>query len=120
MGCKRERGMGMPDTNRISKNSGMMTQPFNASAPDFSIWYKFKEIVENTIFEVIQIAGCSSIQELKSKDYELTMDTKGTKATIALRNSERHIITYIVYYDYEEKKIKRDRLVNDLESEDDV
>lgn len=111
----------MSDSGRISNCERRVTysySPFNTSALIQSIIGKYNEIKENTIFELMQISGSVSISELQEKGYDIKITSEGTKTTISLHYGEKHIITYIIYFDPEGHKIKRDRLVNTLESED--
>lgn len=96
----------------------MTYSPFNTSALIQSIISKYIEIKENTIFELMQISGSKTLGELREKGYDMKITSEGTKTTISLSLSDQHIITYIIYFDPEEHKIKRDRLVNTLEEDD--
>lgn len=80
---------------------------------------KNSEICENTIFELIQISGCGSLDELENKGYEIRKSFKGTETTFSLYERETHIITYIVFVEIKENvvKVKRKRLVNNIEVE---
>lgn len=95
-----------------------MYSPFNTSALIQSIINKYNEIKENTIFELMQIAQSKTLSELRENGYDMKFTSQGTKTTISLSHLDQHIITYIIYFDLEEHKIKRDRLVNTLEEDD--
>jgi len=95
-----------------------LNNPFSASTLIQSIIGKYNEVKDETIWELLQVSGSKTLGEAKEKGYNLQMKTAGTKTTISLHHSDQHVLTYIIYYDYENHKIRRKRLVNNLEEED--
>lgn len=97
---------------------------FDMSALVQSIINKYNEIVENTVFELMTVTRSSTMATMKEKGFEIERQVVvGTSETrIILWHSfgssgKEHIMSYKIYYDIEESKIKRDRLVNGLEEE---
>lgn len=78
---------------------------------------KFNEVVENSIFELIQVSGCMDLSELRNKGYEIQRDYRGTTSTVGLYYHNQHIMTYKIFVENEEGslKVKRERRINNLE-----
>lgn len=102
-----------------------MSNPFNIQALVQSVMSKYNETVENTVFELMHYVDCSTLAELKMKGYKLNNEfIDGSSITVLSLTYEsesisKHIMTYRIYFDFEENKIKRKRLINNLEEEDD-
>jgi hypothetical protein len=81
---------------------------------------KFNEVVENSIFELIQVSGCMDLSELKNKGYEIRREYCGTTSTFGLYYHNSHIMTYRIFIENEEGslRIKRERKINNLEGGD--
>lgn len=92
--------------------------PFNTSALIQSIASKYNEIVDNTAFELMVIANEKVMVQVNENGYRYSYKQEGMKTTLGLWKEDKHIMTYIVYFDVEDNKIKRKRLVNDLEHEE--
>lgn len=72
--------------------------------------------VEETIFELLTIAGVATFQGLKATDYEINHEYNAYKLRyiISLYKGPKHIITYVVFYDSKNGKVVRERKVNDI------
>jgi hypothetical protein len=79
---------------------------------------KFSEVVENSIFELVQISGCMDLSELRNKGYEIRREHRGATSTVGLYYHNSHIMTYRIFIENEEGslKVKRERKINNLES----
>jgi hypothetical protein len=91
--------------------------PFDTDSLIHSIINTYNQRIDETIFELMQITGSTTLRQVREKGYRLTVERNaGTTGTvISLWYSTKHIITYTVHFDAEDHKIKRDRKVNNLE-----
>jgi hypothetical protein len=95
--------------------------PFNNDALIQSIINTYNQRLEESIFEFMQITFSSSMEEVRDKGYEVNVQrvTGTTDTVVSMWKDNKHIITYTVYYDRIEHKVKRDRKVNNLEESED-
>lgn len=84
-----------------------------------SLFNKYTETVENTIFELVQIANCTSLSQLPERGYELKREKQGINTKVSLWLFEKHVITYTIFIESKglSISIKRERKVNNLDPE---
>lgn len=79
-----------------------------------SLINKYYETIDNTIFEFMNISECKTLSKLKESYFDISIKRCNTDTIISLHNGKKHIITYRIYVDLEEGKVKRSRKVNDV------